>query len=609
MTLKEKREQINIRLYDSKKENLRRLRIISFVVSFIAIGTIIYRHGFQISEALDNTLFSIIQASFAFYIFHYIIKFIYDFSPLDFLKRSWFEGLLMLILTIEAISFHLFDTILISSFFEYLGFASFTGFSNLFLQLYLLVVVGIDLTKEATSKPKFKIHPSYLFISTFIFIILVGTALLMLPEMTHQTGTMPFVDALFTSTSATCVTGLIVVDTATYFTFKGQFILMMLMKLGGLNIIAFGASLGLFAKLGLGMRYHSVVEDFVFNESVFSSKGLLGKIIIGSVVIEIIGTVLIFLLIQNSFTDYSLGEKFFFSVFHSISAFNNAGFSILTDGMYNEYARYMFLVHLILAALIFAGSLGFDTFFDLFGINKLRERLHSPWKKPKLGSLLNLYTTIASIAIATVLFLIFEWNNTMDGYRLVDKVITSLFQVISLRTAGFSSVDFSQVALPMIVVTLFLMFIGGASSSTAGGIKTSTFSILVLSAFSTIRGKKNIEVFKRTITQDLLFRAFATFLFAISGVLVGIFVLTISEQHIIAMEDRSFLDLIFEQVSAFSTVGLSTGITAMLSDAGKITLVLSMLVGRLGTLTVAFALSKNIKSTNYKYPEEHMLVG
>lgn len=609
MTLREKREQINILLYDSKKANLKRLRILSFLVSFMAIGTIIYRHGFQISDELDQVLFNVIQGSFAFYILHYIIKFVYDFSPLDFIKRSWFEGLLMLILTIEAISFHLFDTILISRFFEYLGFESFTGFSNLFLQLYLLVVVAIDLGEEAANRPKLKIHPSYLFISTFVVIILSGTLLLMLPEMTYMQGSMPFIDALFTSTSATCVTGLIVVDTATYFTFKGHFILMMLMKLGGLNIIAFGASLGLFAKFGLGMRHHSIVEDFVFNESVFSSKGLLGKIIIGSVVIELIGTALVFLLIQNSFTDYSLGEKFFFSIFHSISAFNNAGFSILTDGMFNEYARYMFLVHLVLTALVFVGSLGFDTFFDLFGISKLRERLHSPWKRPKLGSLLNLYTTLGSIAVAGVLFLIFEWDNTMEGYRMVDKVITSLFQVVSLRTAGFSSVDFHQVALPMIVVTLFLMFIGGASSSTAGGIKTSTFAILILAAFSTIRGKKNIEVFKRTISQELLFRAFATFLFAISGVLVGTFILTISEQHIVAMDGRGFIDLVFEQVSAFSTVGLSTGITAYLSDVGKITLVLSMFVGRLGTLTVAFALSKNIKSTNYKYPEEHMLVG
>ncbi|MAX80216.1 MAG: ATPase [Crocinitomicaceae bacterium] len=609
MSIREQRERINLWLYDSKKRVLSTLRIVSFFVSFAAVATIIYRHGFPVTDNEEHQLFVIIQASFAFYILHYFIKFIYDFKPLDFLRRNWFEGLLMLFLIIEAASYHLFDTILISNAISKLGFKSFGRFTNLFLQLYLLVAVGIDLGKQAVRKPKFKIHPSNIFIITFVVIILLGTFLLMLPEMSIQEGSMNFLDAIFTSTSATCVTGLIVVDTSAFFTFKGQFIIMMLMKLGGLNIIAFGASLNIFAKLGLGMRHHSIVEDFMFNESVFSSRGLLVKIITGSIIIELVGALMLFLLVQGSYPTGNNGDAFFFSIFHSISAFNNAGFSILEDGMCGEYGKHLFLVHFVLSAMIFVGALGFDSFFDLFGVSKLRERLNSPWKRPKLGSLLNLYTTVILVIVSALLFLIFEWDNTMKGYRYVDKVITSLFQVISMRTAGFSSVDFHDVTLPMIIATLFFMFIGGASSSTAGGIKTSTFAILALSAYSTIRGKKNIEVFNRTISKDLLFRAFATFLFAISAVLVGIFVLSITEGDILAQADRSFTDLVFEVVSAFSTVGMSTGITSSLSVAGKITIIISMFVGRIGTLTIAFALSKNIKSTNYKYPEEHMLVG
>jgi Trk-type K+ transport system membrane component len=197
----------------------------------------------------------------------------------------------------------------------------------------------------------------------------------------------------------------------------------------------------------------------------------------------------------------------------------------------------------------------------------------------------------------------------MAGYTFVDSMVTSLFHTISLRTAGFNSVDFHHVAPPMLIVTILFMFVGGSSSSTAGGIKTSTFSILALSTYSTIRGKKRLEVFNRTIHRDIVSRAVAIFLFSLTGVVVGLFLLSITEKRILAMSDRSILDLLFEQVSAFSTVGLSMGITSMLSPMGKIILIVSMFIGRLGTLTIAFAFSRSIKSTNYKYPEERMLVG
>ncbi len=609
MGIRDFRELVNIRIYDSKSKALQRLQIASFLVSITAVLTIIYRHGFPVSKETEDLLFNIIQGSFTFYALHYLVKVFYDFNPLKFLKRTWFEGFLMLLLLIEAISYNLFDTILIASFFKSLGFERFAPVSNIFLQLYLLIMVGIELGKNREFTPKLKVHPAVIFIITFFLIILSGSGLLMLPEMTVNPGIMPFIDALFTSTSATCVTGLIVVDTATYFTFKGQFVIMILMQLGGLNIVAFGASLGFFAKFGLGMKHHSIVEDFVFQQNALSSKGLLGKIILSSFIIELIGVILIMLILSNSEIGSSSGDQLFFAAFHSISAFNNAGFSTLTNGMMHEYAQYFFLLHIVLGALIFIGSMGFNTFFDLFGISKLRERLESPWKKPALGSLLNLYTTLLTIVIGTGAFLIFEWDSTMSGYRFLDKIITGVFQVISMRTAGFSSVDFHQVALPMLVIVLIAMFIGGGSTSTAGGIKTSTFSVLILSVLSTIRGKKHVEVFKRTIPKDIIYRAITTFFFAMTFILIGVFILTITEQAILQMDDRTFVDIIFEEVSAFSTVGLSTGITPYLSSPGKIVIVLSMFIGRLGTLTIAYALSKHIRSTNYKYPDEHLLIG
>jgi Trk-type K+ transport system membrane component len=609
MDINQLRERINFVLYDSKTRVIHVMNAISLFVSLAAVGVIIFLHGWSHDASEEAFLYSLLQGSFGFYIFRYVVRFIYDFEPKKFIKRTWFEGLLMLLLVIDGILYNLSGTLVFERLFRYLGMLQMMTITNIFLQFYILSIVVVELRREAIILPRFRINPALLFIFTFFILIFSGTFLLMLPEMTQDTSSMPFIDALFTSTSATCVTGLIVVDTATYFTFKGKFIILLLMKLGGLNIISFGSFLAFFGKFGLGMKHHDVVEDFVFKDSVFSSSGLLGKIVFGSILFETLGAIAMLWLVMQRFPDMVFGEAAFFSVFHAVSAFNNAGFSTMTDGMYNELFKEFFVLHIILGGLIFIGTLGFDTFFDLFGIEKMRERLKSPWKRPRVGSLLNIYTTFILLLFGTTVFLVFERNGVMIEYNEVDSFITAFFQTISLRTAGFSSVDFHMVSMPVIIMTLILMFIGGSSSSTAGGIKTSTFSLLFLSAYSTIRGKRNIEVFKRTIHQDIVFRAFSIFMFSLTGVLTGLFVLSISESHILEMPDRTLADLLFEQVSAFSTVGLSTGITGMLSNVGKTTLIVSMFIGRVGTLTVAFALSKSIASKRYKYPNEHMLVG
>lgn len=609
MGINEIRERINLVLYDSKEKVLQGFNVAAFFVSIFAVGVIIYLHGFSHTEEEEVLLFRVIQGSFLFYVLRYILRIIYDFSPKDFIKKNWFEGILMLLLVVDGVLYNTSGTLVLERVFQELGMIQMMTVTNIFLQFYILFIVVVELRRESIMLPRIKMNPAVIFIMTFFILIFGGTFLLMLPEMTGNEGSMPFIDALFTSTSATCVTGLIVVDTATYFTFKGQFIILLLMKLGGLNIISFGSFLAFFNKFGLGMKHHDVVEDFVFKDSVFSSSGLLSKIVLGSILFETVGALFMLWLVMQRFPEMAFGEAFFFSVFHAVSAFNNAGFSTMTDGMYNELYSEFFVLHLVLGGLIFMGTLGFDTFFDLFGFDKMRERLKYPWKRPRIGSMLNIYTTFILLVVGVSVFFIFERSGVMASYNRVDSFITALFQTISLRTAGFSSVDFHMVSMPVIIMTLVLMFIGGSSSSTAGGIKTSTFSIMLLSAYSTIRGKRNIEVFKRTIPQDIVFRAFSIFMFSLSGVLTGLFVLSISESHILAMPDRTLADLLFEQVSAFSTVGLSTGITGMLSDIGKTTLVISMFIGRVGTLTVAFALSKSIESKSYKYPDEHMLVG
>jgi Trk-type K+ transport system membrane component len=607
MSIQRIRERINLKIYGSKAVVMGASKWMMVLISLITLATLIYYHGFPQTVESKNLLILVVQGSFAFYIFNYLLKIFYSFEPLKLIRDTWFEGLLMAFLIVEGISYNLYGNLILSEVFIQLGINNITHYYALFIQLYFLFIVLAKLVKTTNILPNIKIHPSNIFIASFLLIIFGGTGLLMLPEMTTIPGSMPFIDALFTSTSATCVTGLIVADTPTYFAFKGQFIIMILMKLGGLNIIAFGSFFALASKFGVGLKQHSVLEDFVNKDSILSSKGMLGKVIIWSIMIEAIGTIMLFFFWSDKIPFTSFGNRLFISAFHSFSAFNNAGFSMFTDGLGNDLVKDNYAVHNIITILVFFGALGFMTIFDMFDPAKLKERAKYPWKQLSFGSKIALYFSLGLVAFGAIMYYFLEADNTLHGKSAVGIITTSLFQSVT-RTSGFNTVDIGSIGIPMLIILIFLMFVGSSSSSTGGGIKTSTFALLWASTIATIRGRKNSELFQKTISTELIFRAYSVFLFFIVGNLVSIFLLAITETNILAMEGRSLLDLIFEEVSAFGTVGLSTGITSYLSNYGKVIIIVSMFVGRVGTLTVAFAFGKKAISTRYKYPNGHTMV-
>ena len=603
MTLQSFRERVNLYIYDSKDRNLRILRYVSFFVSVFVISVLVFYYGFPQTKEREIILLGIIKASFVFYILSYLIRFVYTFEPRAFLKRTWFEALLMLMIVIDGFSYFFLRTPLVINFFRFLGFDNITPFYVVFIQLYVLVIVALDIGSATSRISKLNLTPPTVFIISFVLLISTGCGLLMLPEMTTMEGGMPFGDALFTSISASCVTGLIIVDTATYFTFKGQLVLMLLIQLGGLSVISFATFLISFSGTSMGIKQQSMMQSFLSTESLFSAKGLLNQVILVTLSIEFMGAFFIFFLWNPVLEFESIGDKIFYSIFHSVSAFNNAGFSLFTYGIYQDFVVDSYILHLVLIMLIFLGGLGYEPMRDLFGISSLRNRFKHPWKQLRLTTKIALYSAITLVIIGTIVFFILEKNNTLAGKKLVEAIITSMFHSVSARTAGFNSVDMALVSVPMIIFFILLMFIGGSSGSTAGGIKTSTFTLLILSAYSTLRGKRSLEMNHYSISYELLNRAFLIFLFASGIIFAGVFILTISDP------DLPVLDLVFEEVSAFATVGLSTGITPKISLTGKIVLMTSMFVGRVGILTLAFSLSKKVISRNYKYPSAHIMVG
>ena len=537
------------------------------------------------------------------------IKYIYDFNPKKFLRENWFEAIIIAILLIEGGAYNFFDRMILEPVFQSIGFDEFGTFSTIFVQLYIFIIILNNLFKQRNFKPWMKIHPGWLFTISISLMTVLGGLLLMLPEMSNAEGGLPFTDSLFLSMSSVSVTGLSTVDVAETLTFKGQMVVMILIKLGGLNTIAFGALMLVVAKFGVGIKYHEVIEDFVNRDSILKAKSMLAKIVIWATAFEVIGIVLLFIGFGNQGVFQDSGERFFQSVFHGISGFNNAGLSTLEGGLMHPDVIHNTFVHTIIMILFFLGGFGMIYVFDVFEIRRIRQRMRTPWKSFEFGTKISLYFTLGLLLLGAVVFFVSEWDGTMKGKNTLDMVITAFFESMTTRNAGFSVVETGDLSLPVLIIFLFLMFIGASSGSAGGGIRTSTFAIMWASVLSTIKGKKHTELFKRTVSNDLVLKAYAIFMFFVIGNIIGPFILSISEADLLARTDYEFKDLVFEHVSAASTVGLSTGITSELSTVGKFVLIVAMFIGRVGTLTLAYLVGKRVMSKNYKYPSGHTMVG
>jgi len=577
------------------------LHMASVIVSLIAITAIIYQHGFPQTPYNLHLTESIIEISLIFYVFKFLIRIFYDFHPVDFLKDNRFEAYLLLLIAVDQLVSVFTGSHIVQQFMRSIGFPGIHTYYNLFIQFYFFIIIAVELGKAGRFIDYIHIGPSGLLALSFIFIIVSGTGLLLLPEMTIS-GISP-IDALFTSTSACCVTGLVVVDTAVCFTIKGKTIIMLLIQLGGLNIISFATLFATFYRTSAGIKMQSLIKDIVSTDTLSSTRGLLRKIFLYSIFIEISGALLLYITWPNELVFKGIGEKIYFSVFHSVSAFNNAGFGLFTDNLYDITVRHAYNLQLVISALIFLGGIGFIVLEDIFGLRNIRERHRVKWKRLQAHSRIALYTSAILIISGAVVFYLVEYNHSISGYGIYGSIVSSIFQSVTCRTAGFNTVDFTHLGQPLLIFMMFLMFIGASPGSTGGGIKTTTFSVIIRSAFSTIKGRKNVEIVKHTISSDTISKAYSIALFSISLIFISTFILAVTEP------DKSFLGLLFEEISAFGTVGLSTGITSSLSFAGKIIIILTMYIGRIGTLTLALAITKRIVYTKYRYSEINVLVG
>ncbi|MBN2638353.1 MAG: hypothetical protein JXR65_04630 [Bacteroidales bacterium] len=591
------REKINLKIFNSKASVIFVFRALSAIVFLMVIASGIYYYGFP--KTTDSLLLNerAIELSLAFFSLRFLVYMFYDFHPIELLKKNWIEAAVLAFFNVYVLFPSLFNDIIFKWAFNDLV----ENHSLLLFQLYFITIFIMELGKSGPKLSALNLKPATMLILSFIILIGTGTGLLMLPEMTIG-GHFGFLNALFTSTSASCVTGLIVVDTATFFTLKGQFIIMMLIQLGGINIISFATFFVTFSRSSGGIKYQSMIKDVLSADRLADTKHLLRSIVEFSLISEAIGTLLIFFSWGNE-TFQNWQSKLFASAFHAISAFNNAGFSTFSNNLYEHGLRHLYGLQIVIILLIFFGGFGFMGMEDMFSPKRIRERMKTPWKKISVSTRLTLYMSLALIIVGAIVFYLLEKNSMLAGDGVFQTIVTSVFQSVTTRTAGFNTVDIGQVATPVLIFFMFLMFIGAGSGSTGGGIKVSTFAVIVKSAVATIKGHKNVVMFKRTVPFSAIDKAYSIALFSIFVIFVSAFALTITEPN------TPFLKLLFEEFSAYGTVGLSTGITSSLSEAGKMIIITSMFIGRIGSLTLAMALSSRAFSTSYRYAEASITVG
>jgi potassium uptake TrkH family protein len=589
----------NFKKKSRTKVLVKRIARIPIVVSILAIIAFFYDFGFEHQPDIKGFLISVYLISIFVGIVSLAVRYFFKgYRPR--LKSSPFDFVLFLFLIFILLNQYGYFT------------NNLPGILNQKIWLYAAVFLVFirEFSALKVELRKAYLNPAQLFVLSFLTLIILGSFLLLLPKATVSG--IGLIDALFTSTSAVCVTGLVVVDTGSSFTEFGHIIIALLIQLGGLGIMTFASYFSYFFKGGSSYENQLALRDITNAEKISDVFSILKKIIVLTFLIEGTGALLIFETLDSSVIP-SVYDRVFFSGFHAISGFCNAGFSTLQNSFYEDAFQLNYPLHLIISFLIILGGLGFPIVFNLFRYLKLKVitaflfllRRKNTITTPRLINIntrIVLITSLVLTVLGAVAFYILEYNNTLASHNQIGKVVTAFFGSVTTRTAGFNTVDTGALNLHTILIMMFLMWVGASPASTGGGIKTSTFAVAILNTISIARGKTRLELFNREIPNTSVERAYAIILLSIFVISISILLISFFDS------DKGLLNISFECISAYATVGLSRGITADLSSASKLVLTLTMFIGRVSMLTLLIALFKRVSTEAYRLPSENILI-
>ena len=588
---------------------LRLIAAFTYVASLLLIVGVVYEHGFPLSSVDVEHLKILYKAVWIIFLIDVTLHFLLEYrdTKKNYRKLAWvLSGLLYL--TLIPVIFHQpEESGAILHFWEFLN-------SKFYHVTLLLLFSFLNLSNGLVRLLGRRTNPSLILAVSFLVIILIGTGLLLLPRCTVEGISISWVDALFTSTSAVCVTGLVPVDVSATFTPLGLTVIILLIQVGGLGVMTLTSFFAMFFMGNTSLYNQLVVRDMVSSDSLGSLLSTLLYILGFTLVIEGMGMLSIWLGIHGTL-GMDLQEELAFSAFHSISAFCNAGFSTLLGNLGNPALMEGHnLLYITISVLIILGGIGFPILVNFKSIiSYYLKRFYRilRYRKPerhRIPHLYNLNTKIVLIMtflllfIGTVTIAIFDWNHAFAGMSMTDKWVQAFFNATCPRTAGFTSVGLSTFSVQTILLMILLMFIGGASQSTAGGVKVNAFAVIILNLWAILRGNERVEVFGRELSSDSIRRSNATMLMYLVMLFLGVFVLSILEPEL------SILALTFECTSALSTVGSSLDATPLLSNPSKLIVSFLMFVGRVGMITLLLGIIRQKKVVKYRYPSDNIII-
>ncbi len=579
---------------------------VTFLAALALIGGVVYEHGFIISEGAEADLGVLYRTVWGVFLVQTTmhIGLAYRETLKKYRTFTWVLNILLYLTLIPVIFFEP-ESGALKYFWLFLN--------NRIFQLILLLLLSLlRLSSGVIGLLGKRTNPSLILAGSFFLIICIGTGLLMLPRCTVDG--ISWVNALFVSTSAVCVTGLVPVDVATTFTSLGQLVIIILIQIGGLGVMTLTCFFAMFFMGNTSVYNQLAVRDMISSDSLLSLLSTVIYILFFTLVIEGAGMLVLFLSIHGTL-GMTVQQEMVFAAFHSISAFCNAGFSTLSENLGNPLVmQHHNLLYITISVLIILGGIGFPILVNFkhiagYHLKRLfyfirtgkrdRQRIRHLYN---LNTKIVLLTTLILLTGGTIAILLFEWNGAFAGMSMPDKWVQAFFNATCPRTAGFTSIGLTSFSLQSLLLMLLLMFIGGAAQSTAGGVKVNAFAAAVLSLFAVIRGKNRVEVFRRQLSVDSIRRSNATLVMYLMILFLGVFVLSVLEPH------ASLLALVFECTSALSTVGSSLGLTPALGEAGKLFVSLLMFIGRVGVITIVLGFVPPQKHTKYKYPDDNLII-
>jgi trk system potassium uptake protein TrkH len=574
--------------------------------SLVIVASFALLFGFYEPPLPASFLAGVLITAFVIFVVGKTIRLFNAESLREYLLANWYEIPLLVALAVTVLGAG-----------HWFGSAHPARLRHWAVALYLIIDVTIKFFMGCVRLAAGGRNPMRVLVAIFIVLILTGAILLMLPKATPGRASLPFVDALFTSTSATCVTGLVVKDTGTSFTLMGQLVILALIQLGGLGIVILGAVLALLLGQALSMRESAAMQDLLNEGTLGRINRMIVFVFAATALFELLGAAAL-LRLWNDVPGRALAaqHQWYYSIFHAISAFCNAGFGLFSDSLISYNHRWE--VYLVFCPLIVLGGLGFGVLYDLGGVvldraSRLCKRfIHRGWpvfqqgaKPMRLQTKIVLAVSVCLIVGGMLALFAFEKLTGQGPAARNFSLLDALFQSITARTAGFNTVDITTLSDPAKFILILLMVIGGSPGGTAGGIKTVTFVVVIMAVIATLRRRDDVEIFKRSVSLLIVRRAITVTVLFVMALFGATLALCITE----ASSHFSMMQIFFEVASALGTVGLSTGITPALTAAGKLIMILVMLTGRLGPLTLLAVLAFNAKPVRYSYPGETIVVG